>query len=81
MLTISNGMWTAPDGSVMRDAREALAKEQRAAACLNYMGPVPRQERVAFLRFAFERGSGGMRRPLRMPHFQGDPAVERGSVS
>jgi N-acetylglucosamine malate deacetylase 1 len=36
VLTISNGAWTAPDGGVMRDAQEALAEEQRAAACLGY---------------------------------------------
>jgi LmbE family N-acetylglucosaminyl deacetylase len=36
VLTLSDGAWTAPDGSPMRDKAEALAEEQRAAACLGY---------------------------------------------
>jgi LmbE family N-acetylglucosaminyl deacetylase len=36
VLTLSNGEWTAPDGSTMRDADEARAEEARAAACLGY---------------------------------------------
>jgi LmbE family N-acetylglucosaminyl deacetylase len=36
VLTLSDGAWTAPDGSRMRDKAEALAEEQRAAACLGY---------------------------------------------
>jgi hypothetical protein len=30
------GLWTAPDGSLMRDAREPLEEERHAAACLGY---------------------------------------------
>jgi LmbE family N-acetylglucosaminyl deacetylase len=36
VLTLSNGLWTAPGGAVMRDAGEALEEERRAAACLGY---------------------------------------------
>lgn len=36
VLTLSDSVWTAPDGTVMRDAREARAEEARAAACLGY---------------------------------------------
>lgn len=34
ILTISNGVWSAPDGTVMRDDKEALGEERRAARCL-----------------------------------------------
>lgn len=36
VLSLSNGVWTAPDGSMMRDADEAREEEARAAACLGY---------------------------------------------
>lgn len=36
VLTLSNGEWIAPDGTVMRDAGAALAEEERAAACLGF---------------------------------------------
>ncbi len=36
VLSISDGVWTAPDGNVMREREEALAEERKAAACLGY---------------------------------------------
>jgi len=36
VLTLSDSVWTAPDGIVMRDARQAREEEARAAACLGY---------------------------------------------
>ncbi len=36
VLSISDGVWTAPDGTVMRDREEARQEERRAAACLGY---------------------------------------------
>jgi len=35
-LTFTTGVWTAPDGRVMRDPKEALAEERKAAARLGY---------------------------------------------
>lgn len=36
VLTLSDSVWVAPDGSVMRDHATARAEEARAAACLGY---------------------------------------------
>lgn len=36
VLTLSDSVWAAPDGTVMRDARQARAEGARAAACLGY---------------------------------------------
>jgi LmbE family N-acetylglucosaminyl deacetylase len=36
VLTFSDGVWTAPDGRLMRDSEEALAEERSAAASLGY---------------------------------------------
>ncbi len=36
VLTLTDSVWTAPDSTVMRDAQEARAEGERAAACLGY---------------------------------------------
>lgn len=36
VLTLTDSVWTTPDGTVMRDAQQAWAEATRAAACLGY---------------------------------------------
>lgn len=36
VLTFTDGVWKAPDGTKMRDGEEALAEERAAAECLGY---------------------------------------------
>lgn len=35
-LIFTDGVWTSPDGVVMRDAKEALSEQKKAAGCLGY---------------------------------------------